>query len=569
MKVINNYFAKKISASIAITLVSGFVSSTALASIPDSGLLLEGIKNNKVVPALETHPQMIINESVVQRDTSDDSMIKVSGFHIRNSMDLQNENIQVGEIQRIINVAVGKEITLAELEELADSISHYLQQQGYLVGFAYIPAQDIKDGVIEIGIMVGRYDKIQIHNTSRLADQRITRILNSLQHGDVIKEGVLTSTLLTLSDMPGVVLTSTLVPGSVSGTSNLIVDITDGNRLTGAVYSDNHNNNFTGQERMGTSVTYKNPSGGGDDITINGVTTGNGLHNMGVVYSTPSGNHGERLEVSYSYMDYSLGGEFTDLNASGKARVVNLYNSIPLVRSRTANLTLRIGYEMKKMWDRQNGSDKAKKTMVFSVGLRGGNYDHFGGGGATNYGLTISHGKLDLLDSVDEMTASLGSAGSFNKYTLELSRQQYINKRLSAVLTFVGQTTNKNLDSSEKLFLGGPTGVRAYPEGEAAGDMGYKVSGELYWKLPSDGKKNGEWNLIGFFDVGHVLVNKNNLPGTGSNGRTLAGFGLGISWMKVNDSTVRLDYAWKLGHESAVSDTDKNGRLWARVTKYF
>ena len=150
-----------------------------------------------------------------------------------------------------------------------------------------------------------------------------------------------------------------------------------------------------------------------------------------------------------------------------------------------------------------------------------------------------------------------------------MSRQQYINSRLSATLTFTGQTANKNLDSSEKFFLGGATGVRAYPEGEASGDIGYKISGELRWNFPRKAKSNGEWALIGFVDTGHVLINKNNLPGAGINGKTLSGAGLGISWVKNDECSVRLDYAWKFGSERAVSDTDRAGRLWARVIKFF
>jgi hemolysin activation/secretion protein len=45
--------------------------------------------------------------------------------------------------------------------------------------------------------------------------------------------------------------------------------------------------------------------------------------------------------------------------------------------------------------------------------------------------------------------------------------------------SFSGQRASKNLDSSEEFFLGGPNGVRAYPQGEGAGDEGWLSRLEL------------------------------------------------------------------------------------------
>ena len=56
---------------------------------------------------------------------------------------------------------------------------------------------------------------------------------------------------------------------------------------------------------------------------------------------------------------------------------------------------------------------------------------------------------------------------------------QWINENLNFKTSGLAQFSNKNLDSSEQLSLGGITGVRAYPSGEASGDQGYKLTTEL------------------------------------------------------------------------------------------
>ena len=409
MEVKKIYFSNKISLSFLITLVSSLISGTVFASvIPDAGFMLESIKNNELPAKEGIYSPLVVDEKLVQRKKNDHSTIKVSKFLLSSGMNLPMTEIEITNIKNILNSAVGQELSIEDLDELTDRISRYLQKEGYIVGFAYIPVQDIKDGVVEIGILVGHYDKVQINNTSKLSNARIKRIISCLHKGDVIKEDLLNLALLTLSDLPGISVRSTLAPGSLAGTSDLIIDIADGKRLTGAVYIDNHNNSFTGKEHVGTSISYKNLSGNGDDITINGAI-GNRLTNIGVVYSVPSGDHGERLGLAYSYMDYSLGGKFTDLNATGKATVINLYNNIPLIRSRGSNLNLCIGYEKKNMRDNQVGIGKLKQSDIFSIGFNGGHYDQFGG--ATNYGITFHHGKLDLLNSVDETSTALGTGG--------------------------------------------------------------------------------------------------------------------------------------------------------------
>jgi hemolysin activation/secretion protein len=73
-----------------------------------------------------------------------------------------------------------------------------------------------------------------------------------------------------------------------------------------------------------------------------------------------------------------------------------------------------------------------------------------------------------------------------------------------------GQLTDHNLDSSQKFYLGGPTGVRAYPSSEGSGSEGYLLNLELKKDLP--------FNLTGsiFYDEGYVRQNVDNLDASGA-----------------------------------------------------
>lgn len=81
-------------------------------------------------------------------------------------------------------------------------------------------------------------------------------------------------------------------------------------------------------------------------------------------------------------------------------------------------------------------------------------------------------------------------------------RLQRLTDRISLYGQVQGQWSDGNLDSSEKISLGGAYGVRAYPEGEAQGDQGYVANVELRYALTEIAQ------LFTFVDHGEVLLNK-------------------------------------------------------------
>ena len=131
------------------------------------------------------------------------------------------------------------------------------------------------------------------------------------------------------------------------------------------------------------------------------------------------------------------------------------------------------------------------------------------------------------------------------------------------------QKAGKNLDSSEKFFLGGAYGVRAYPTGEAAGDSGYLATAELRYTF-SFGAVPGVWQPFAFVDAGGVTINENPFAPGVPNTRHLSAGGLGLTWVRAGDFQVKLTVATRLGSEhSASSDTDQKTRGWAQAVKYF
>jgi hemolysin activation/secretion protein len=465
----------------------------------------------------------------------------------------------------------GSSLSLADLQSMAARITSHYRQNGYFVAQAYLPAQDINNGVVTLAVIEGKYGRIVLNNQSRVSNDLALRLLSPLKTGDTVAIAALESQLLLLSDLPGVTVSSSLVPGATLGTSDLLVDIKPTRAVSGSIDADNAGNRYTGANRLGATVNFNEPLGYGDVATLRALTSGSGLNYLRGSYQLQLGK--ATAGAAYSTLRYELGQEFAYLQAHGTADVASLYGSYPLIRSRNVNLNAALVLDVKTFQDKMDSTASVtdKKVQVLTASLSGNQRDNLGGGGQTAYSLAWSAGNIDLqtpaVQTLDSLTAQ--SNGHFNKLAFNLSRLQHVNDALSLSATINGQLASKNLDSSEKMELGGMYGVRAYPEGEAYADQGYVLTLEARWLLPKlTNSLPGQIQLIGFIDTGSVTLNK-NIWAAGPNQRTLSGAGLGLNWFESGNFMVRAYYAWKLGSEAAISAPDADGRFWIQAVKYF
>lgn len=465
----------------------------------------------------------------------------------------------------------GSQLDLADLRVMASRISAFYNQRGYFVAQAYVPAQDIKDGVVTIAVVEGHYGQIELRNQSRLSDGLARSVLAGLKPGDLVAAPPLQRRLLLLSDIPGVEVTSTLKPGAEVGTSDLVVDITPGRFVTGSLEADNAGNYYTGEWRAGGSINLNNLTGHGDMATLRGLTSGSGLNYLRGAYQAQVQNL--TLGVAYEYLRYELGEEFSPLDASGTAKIASVFASYPLIRSYDNNLYVTGAAEARDFRDEigvtNSTSEKSAKVLV--LGLSGDHHDRLWGGAWTVYSGTVSFGELDIetpaILAIDAATARTN--GGYSRFTFGVSRLQNLNGPISIYGSVRGQVASKNLDPSEKMELGGVYGVRAYPEGEAFADEGYLATLEARMAVPGWSERMpGQLQLVGFADIGSVRINKDPwLPG--DNTRTLSAAGVGLTWADEHNLVVKVSYAHRLGDERAFSAPDHSGRVWVQVSKLF
>jgi hemolysin activation/secretion protein len=531
---------------------------------PDAGRILQESQPVPAQPASKPDAALPQQDQRPAMKAPDSQRVLVRHWRISGARVFPTDRLE-----RLLDEYRGQKLTLDELNWAAGRITALYRQHGYLLSRAYIPAQKIREDTVEIAVIEGRVSDMEVINKSRVAGSLITRYLGRLRSTKPVEGPTLERSLLLLGDLPGVEVHSTLRPGASVGTSQLEVQVDRTARLSGAVDADSFGNRYTGQFRGGGTLNVSEPLGYGDSFTLRGDTAGPGMNFGRAGWQLPIGGSGVKAGLAASYLDYRLGKDFQSLQAHGTAQVEGAWTSYSLIRSQYRNLTVNLAYDRKLLDDHiDSTSSSSKRTLdVLTLGLSGDRTDGFGGGGVSVFNVNLVSGRLGL-DAAAALTdqSALGhhTQGTYFKIESTYSRTQRLSADTNLYTAVSGQTSNKNLDSSETSSLGGPYGVRAYPENESIGDDVGILNLEVRWKLPDI----PELQLVGFFDAGTVRVNHSPLPTDTGNRRTLAGEGMGLQCIRAKLFSFRAYLAWRAGPQP-ISDVDRRPRALFQFAMYF
>lgn len=465
-----------------------------------------------------------------------------------------------------------RDVTLPELAGATARITAYYRERGFPLARAYLPAQEIRDGALEIAVLEGRFGRVEARNDAALAPRLAEEALAPLRAGEVIEETALDRALLLLDDLGGVSAHGTLSPGQAVGTADLAVDLTPEQLYGGSLGADNYGIRETGRWRFGGAAYAHNLAGRGDTLSARALVAQRADLAYGQVgYDLPLTGDGLRAGALATYTDYTLGRELASLDATGNAAIGTAYVRYPLIRSRRGSLYAQAAADYKDLEDRIDaaGSFNPRNLWLATLTLAGDAPDDVLAGGVTSGSIAFGAGSLDIEDpvalAIDQ--ASTRADGSFRKLTWSLVRLQQLAPRWQVYLAASGQQASQNLDPVEKFSLGGPFGVRAYPTGEAPGDEGVLGTLELRYLTPvPDSPLTAQ--LVAFVDSGSVTLNKDPFAPQ-PNRRTLTGAGIGLNLFGWEQIELRLSYAWRLGSEPALSDDGDTQRGWIQLIKSF
>jgi hemolysin activation/secretion protein len=535
------------------------LSPSVLAQVPPpgGGQLLQQL--TLPPPPLPTdRPALSIVEPSKARANST-TPIAVRHIRIRGNTLLPTE-----QLHALVASGEGRTLTLSELQGLAERITQFYHQHGYPLSRAYVPAQTISDGEVTFAVLEARYGAVTLNNTSMTSTRPLAATLAPVASGSPVSEITLDRTLLLLSDIPGVIVNSTLRPGTAPGTSDLEVDTSDAARYSGLVAVDDFGNPYTGRAR-GTGVFNINSLlHEGDKLDLTALTSGPGMSYGQLEYRYLLDAEGTTLGVATSDLHYRLSGSLSALEAEGAAQVDSVDVKQPLLRGIDTNLYLQVQFDHRQLDDHVDAA-----ALLTDRRINGGTAvlagDRRDNSGVFNFNLSADVDHVSFGGAASQLADLLGARtqGTDAHYNLTLARLQQLDQRNDVYLALTGQLANSNLDPADQFYLGGPSNARGYDVGALTGAQGYLAS--IEWRhvlVPW----RGVWLASLFADRGHIEVYKDPFRDE-LNVATLSDVGVGLHWDGPHEWVVTAQAATPVGPSSPLLHADSGGRVWLQTQK--
>ena len=455
-----------------------------------------------------------------------------------------NTLIDDATLAPILEVGDGLEVTLGILHLIAQEINSEYAMRGYVLTRAYVPEQEIENGIVTIQVVEGKLGKIEVSGNEKFKQEEIQARLQPLLGDPALKESTLEKYLLGLNAVQGLKVKAVMKPGEVFGTSDLTIQTKESRTYRIAFDADNFGSRFTGEQRYGLTGEVGSLFVLGDRLSIRGVKSNDDQDFINPSYSIPIGSYGTTATLSYIFTEFNLGGDLAVLNAGGKANIFTVDVSHSLFQTRSSEFHLSLGGEIRNFENGLAGTPSSDDKLRDAY-LAAGGFFKDPLRARTFYNLRLQQGfsESDVSDTLNSRFQGRGDA-LVSSFDITRYQSAFIGKTY-LTMTAKGQVVSKRVLSPDQFAIGGFGSVRGYPLAEAAGDNGFFVSAELVVPFPfkvtvlNNPKKLQLDEVLSFFaflDHGKVFI-KDRQPGENDN--ELSGLGLG---MRLNIPPLGINY---------------------------
>ena len=461
-----------------------------------------------------------------------------------------------------------------DIQIFAMLVTQELRDLGYFMAVAYVPPQDFENKELTINVIIGRYGNVDISNTSMMTDKRLLGLAKKITPGKIIKKQAMERVLTTVNDVPGMILKADMAPGKKPGTADIYLDVKTLEKQGGYAYIDNYGSRSTGRWRLGANYHYNNVSRVGDQIEFNYLVgfkndddMKKGMSNYMLRYNVPYKNAGTMFRAGASHMNYGVGSKLVPgLDIKGEADSLEFGVTHPMHRTADHSHWIDLGFTYRDMEDEYTSAVVSNKdsrsAKVEFHGFTRSERD------SVSYSVSTDWGDVNYKSQYALETNIYKTDGHFVKSNFSVFHVHQFDKRWSVQNGVYGQYAWNNLDSSEDFYVGGESGVRAFPQGEAGGNHGLLGTIEFRYRTGQP-----EISLAAFIDAARVWNYKDNYQ-LGSeyteNQRNLVGAGLGIHYLKSRKWMGKLEWATPIGnHYSNSKKKDIHSTWWFRLIRQF
>lgn len=385
------------------------------------------------------------------------------------------EPVDVQRLVWLIREQRGKRgITLGQIETVANTITQFYRERGFVLAKAYIPKQQVRDGVVNLTLLLGMLGEVQVSGNKLYNAKTVSSVFDGMM-GKPVTSTAIEEQLFLINDYPGIFVDGHFEPGYQVGDTRLNVTVKDETRYSGNVRLDNHGTEDTGLYRLYADFQLNNPLGLADKLQASVLSTfqPSNTNYWQLQYQMKLFGPRTRLSVDASenqfVIDQSLG---VDLQLHGIVNVNGITATYIHQRNRKRNSSFDLRYEtidsdlqLGDIPDFDNALDDRLKNI--SLAYR---FDAL-----QEEKKRYHQGQVKFISGGFETGAELGQDEKYKIYSLNYSlldfwKLPFFNADTRLVYRAELQYAGINLSGIMRFSLSGPTRARAYNSGVFTAD---------------------------------------------------------------------------------------------------
>jgi hemolysin activation/secretion protein len=465
-----------------------------------------------------------------------------------------NTVLSPADIDRAMAFFIGRSLTFEELLQIRTAITNLYIEKGYATSGAFLPPQDVADGIIEIQAVEGELEKIEIQGLTRLKEAYVRDRIELATHPPINLRRLESALQLLQFDPLLSRVDAELKAGTSPGRSVLSLSLKEAPPLSVSVQLANEDAPSVGSVRESGILEYTNVLGVGDRFTAEiGFTEG--VDSYDIRYAVPLNARDGTLALRYQDSNSEvIEDPFSVLDIRGKTRAFSVDFRQPLHRTPTNEFALGLSLDFRR------SRTFLFEDIPFSFSL--GPDD----GESKVSVLRFSQDWIDrtprrVLAARSQFSLGLNAFGATinedapdGRFVSWVGQFQWV-QALGEVISIARVTTQLTGDSLlplEQFSVGGIDTVRGYRQNQRVADNGIIGSFEVRVPIMRDDRL-GVLHLAPFFDIGTVWNNDKSL--SLPNPKTLLSIGLGLRWDISSYFSAQLDWGIPLNQVDDQGDT--------------
>jgi len=433
---------------------------------------------------------------------------------------------------------IGKELTFEEIFQIREAISTLYTNAGYVTSGAFIPVQDLSSGVVQIQVVEGQLERIEIQGLRHL-DKSYIRARLRRAGGAPLNVNRLENALQLLQSDPIIAhINANLVAGSIPGRNILQVRVKEAPFVHAGLTVDNSQAPSIGSNEVSPFLRNDDLLGFGDRLSgTYGYTSG--LRSYDVSYTIPVNAEDGTVNIQYSNFDARvIEPPFDVVGITSKERTLSVGFRQPLVRRPASEFALSLSLDLR----RERTFILNNIPFSFTTGPQNGvskltvirfaqDWVH-----RRTHQVLAARSQFSVgLGALGATVNNSGTDGRFFDWVGEFQDVQSLGGNVVSVARVAIQLTPNSLLPIEQFSIGGIGTVRGYRQNQLLADNGVLGSYEI--RIPVTPKPN-VLQIIPFFDLGTVWNNLEADPYP----TTLASVGLGLNLAIGSDLNLSIDF---------------------------